>query len=65
MRVVVDWDKCDGHGMCELRAPRLFSVDEAGETTYAYEDRDVPAELEDSARAAVAACPAGALRLDG
>ena len=30
MRVVVDWDLCQGHAMCELEAPDVFSVPKRG-----------------------------------
>lgn len=63
MRVIVDWQKCESHGMCELRAPRLFSVSEAGDMTYAFDGRDIPPDLQQDAIAAAAACPVAALRI--
>ncbi|HUZ19599.1 MAG TPA: ferredoxin [Acidimicrobiales bacterium] len=61
-RLLVDGARCDGHGICALSCPERISLDEWG---YATVD---PAPIEDRAtfaraRRAVAACPAGALRL--
>ena len=61
MRIVVDRDLCDGHGMCEAMAHEFFELD----------DDDVMQLLEESppeserakVHAAVQACPALALSL--
>ena len=61
MRIVVDRDLCDGHGMCEAMAHEYFELD----------DDDVMHVLEESppeserarVHAAVQACPALALSL--
>jgi ferredoxin len=29
-KVVVDWDLCQGHGVCEGEAPEVFQLDEEG-----------------------------------
>ncbi|WP_310961688.1 ferredoxin [Nocardioides terrisoli] len=63
MRIVVDRDLCDGHGMCEAMAHEYFQLD----------DDDVMHVLDDSppesdrakVHAAVQACPALALTLEG
>jgi ferredoxin len=28
MRVIVDFDQCDGNGLCAERAPEIFELDE-------------------------------------
>ena len=58
----VDSEKCQGHNRCYAIAPELFDVDDLG---YAHElnDGDVPAELEDKARLAVANCPEYAIAI--
>jgi len=61
VRIVVDRDLCDGHGMCEAMAHEYFELD----------DDDVMHVLEESppeterpkVHAAVQACPALALSL--
>ncbi len=51
MKIRVDPDKCQGHARCYGLAPELFDVDE------------VPAELEDNARLAIAYCPEYAIEI--
>ena len=52
---------CTGHGLCAELLPELITLDEWGYPILA--QHPVPAPLERSARRAVAACPALALRL--
>ena len=59
-RVVVDWTRCDGHGLCAELLPELVGLDDWG---YPLVAKDVPADLETHVRRAVSACPALALRL--
>lgn len=61
MRVVVDLDKCTGHGICESIAEEVFEVQDDG--TVVIHDADRPED--DSARMqqAVTQCPAAALTL--
>jgi len=63
MRIDVDWDACEGHGLCEDAAPKVFSVDDDGNLTYFFDGDEVPAEHENAARNAVGVCPVIALRL--
>ena len=49
MRIVLDRDKCQGHGRCYALAPELFDADDEGYAVLKV-DGDVPAELEDDAR---------------
>ena len=56
MRVKVDQDKCEGHNRCCALAPELFDVDDYGTAT-ALNDGNVPLELEEKAKLAVANCP--------
>ncbi|MBY6365091.1 ferredoxin [Rhodococcoides corynebacterioides] len=62
MRVDVDWDRCEGHGMCAEVAPDVFSLDDEGELHHAFDGADVPDEHVAGARAAVGVCPVAALR---
>ncbi len=56
MRVRVDADKCQGHNRCYALAPELFDVDDYGQAVV-IGDGEVPPELEEKARLAVANCP--------
>ncbi|RTL67839.1 MAG: ferredoxin [Pseudonocardiaceae bacterium] len=56
----VDAIACDGHGLCADLLPELVDLDEWG---YPIVTGPVPRRLRRSAAAAVAACPALALRL--
>ena len=60
-RLSVDRIACAGHGLCAELLPEIVDEDEWGYPILAT-DR-VPGELLADARAAVAACPALALRL--
>ena len=62
MLIHVDYDRCEGHGLCAEQAPALFSLDDDAELTYHAEGADVPPDLHTSARSAIAACPVAALR---
>jgi ferredoxin len=61
MRIVVDYNKCTGLGMCEAEAPELFEVQDDGSLLVLQEkpDADRRAELE----AAVESCPTEALSI--
>jgi ferredoxin len=63
MRVVVDYDKCTGLGLCESIAPEFFEVQDDGslELLRTEADEDHRAELEEAVRS----CPTEALSLEG
>jgi ferredoxin len=63
MRVWVDAEKCQGHNRCYALAPELFDVDDYG-LAHVRIEGDVPAELEDKARLAVANCPEYAITIE-
>ena len=58
--LVVDWQRCRGHGLCAALAPELFSLDAHGYPIVS--NAPVPVWLEESAQRAVNQCPALALR---
>jgi ferredoxin len=62
MRVYVDPAVCQGHTLCTLAAPQLFLLGEDDGHAYVATE-DVPAELEDAVRKAVATCPEGAISI--
>jgi ferredoxin len=63
MRVNLDTEKCQGHNRCYALAPELFDVDDYG-TAVLLIDGDIPAELHEKARLAVANCPEYAITLE-
>jgi NADH:ubiquinone oxidoreductase subunit F (NADH-binding)/ferredoxin len=60
-RLVVDWARCDGHGLCAHLAPELVRLDRHGYPILT--DASVSGRLEPRARKAISGCPALALRL--
>lgn len=62
MRVAVDRDLCQGHAMCELEAPDVFSVPKSGTVNLLTER---PSEQhQDAVRLAVKYCPTHALSIE-
>jgi len=62
MRIVVDHEKCQGHGRCYDLAPEVFGADNDGYVELLVTG-DVPPALEAKARTAVNNCPERALSL--
>jgi ferredoxin len=63
MRIVLDADRCQGHGRCYVLAPDLFDADEFGHCVLLVDE--VPADREGHARTGVENCPEQALALEG
>jgi len=61
-KLVVDWIKCDAHGICAELFPEWIRLDDWGYPVI--DEREIPAALMAHARRAVTACPTLALRLD-
>jgi ferredoxin len=61
VRIDVDWDLCEGHGVCAATAPELFEVTDADKVRVL--NSTPPAALTDSAAAAARGCPRAALTL--
>jgi ferredoxin len=61
MRIEVDLNRCEGHGICEAIAPDFFSVDDDG--TLSVLSDDVQDDAEEVVRNAVMGCPVSALKL--
>jgi sterol 14-demethylase len=62
VRIIVDRDLCQGHGVCESEAPDVFSVSKQGVLTVI--DENPPEELRPMVEQAVAFCPTKALRIE-
>lgn len=60
--LLVDWTRCDGHGLCASLVPELLTADEWGFPVRTATPID--AGLLVHARRAATACPALALRLE-
>ncbi len=61
MRIVVNYDKCTGLGMCEAEAPDLFEVQDDG-SLLVLEEKPGDYKREEL-EAAVTACPTEALSI--
>jgi ferredoxin len=59
---IVDEQRCQGHGRCELIAPHLFAVDDRGISSVLVGDID-PADLAD-AEEAEQSCPEQAITVE-
>jgi ferredoxin len=62
MRVVVDRDLCQGHGVCESEAAGVFSLSKQGELTIV--DPTPAEDLRAQVEQAVKFCPTHALRIE-
>ncbi|AWK71007.1 ferredoxin [Rhodococcus oxybenzonivorans] len=61
MKVEADLDLCQGHAMCELEAPEVFTVPKHGKVEIV--DTAPPETLRASVESAVRFCPTQALRI--
>lgn len=55
----IDWDECEGNGICARVAPEIFSCDEQGNSDVLLEE--VPEELYAKAMLAMRQCPTNAI----
>ncbi len=63
VRIVLDPDRCTGHGRCYSLAPHVFDADDEGHSVVLLEE--VPPEYQGEARQAVDACPESAISIEG
>jgi ferredoxin len=62
MRVVLDSDRCVGHGRCYALAPEVYDADDEGHCLMQFGPDDaIPTDLEAKARLGAANCPEQAL----
>jgi ferredoxin len=61
MRVVIDWDLCQGHAACMGEAPEVFRVSDEGKLEILSERP--PESLRSRVELAVRYCPTGAITL--
>jgi sterol 14-demethylase len=62
MKIVVDRDLCQGHGVCESEAPEVFSVSKDGVLTIL--DENPAEEKRKLVELAVSFCPTHALHIE-
>ena len=62
MKVIVDRDLCQGHGVCESEAPAVFTVSKKNVVEVL--DESPSEELRSQVEAAVRFCPTHALRIE-
>lgn len=62
-RVVIDRDKCVGHGRCYSLAPDVYDADDEGFAELADGDAPATPELRARARLGAETCPEGAISL--
>jgi sterol 14-demethylase len=62
MRIVIDWDLCQGHANCMGEVPEVFEVSSEGRLTVR-EERP-PASLRSRIDLAVRYCPTGAITVE-
>ncbi|HKS98727.1 MAG TPA: ferredoxin [Rugosimonospora sp.] len=61
MRIKLDRTVCDGFGVCGLRAPETFSLDEWGYAALVDRSGEVAPGREDGVRQALLDCPVHAI----
>ncbi len=61
MKILVDWDLCQGHANCTGDAPEVFHVDDEGKLHVRIAEPDE--SLRSKVELAVRYCPSGALRI--
>ncbi len=61
MRIVLDPDLCQGHGVCESEAPAVFELGKAPQVRII--DQRPPDNQRTAVEAAVRFCPTSALRI--
>jgi ferredoxin len=60
VKVRVDPERCQGHTLCAMHAPKTFELDEVDGHSSVI-DEDVPADQEDEVMEAVRSCPERAI----
>lgn len=59
MRVIVDENRCEGHGQCQDTAPDVFELNDEGVSVVLLDP--IPDALRQQAEAGVRVCPMAAL----
>lgn len=59
LTAVIDWDKCEGNGVCARVAAEIFSCDQEGNSDVILDE--IPNELRAKAMLAMRQCPTKAI----
>jgi len=59
VKVIVDDDRCRGHGVCCTICPEVFTLTDDGYTVV--QTPEIPAEFEEAVRTASGSCPERAI----
>jgi len=62
MKIVIDWDLCEGNGACMDAAPEIFEVDDDDQLIVL--DAAPPEALRERAVRAVQRCPKAAIAIE-
>jgi sterol 14-demethylase len=62
VKVTIDFDLCQGHGVCMGECPEIFQVNDDGEVNILQENPDP--SLEKKVRNAARFCPTGAISIE-
>jgi ferredoxin len=63
MKIIVDFDVCQSHGLCTQSAPEVFEIRDDG---FLYILNESPAEsLRSKVERAIQECPTGAIKVEG
>jgi ferredoxin len=62
MRIELDRNVCQGHGVCQMTAPNLFTLSDEDGLAIQPQNPIAP-EFQDEARLAAASCPERSLRI--
>jgi len=61
MKVIIDTDRCTGHGRCYSLAPEVFDADDEGHSMLRVSE--LPENLKAKAQIGVDNCPEGAISI--
>ncbi|TCP57266.1 ferredoxin [Tamaricihabitans halophyticus] len=60
MKIDIDFDRCESHGLCALTAPEVFWIDDDGYTQFVPEP---PESERDAVEQAIDGCPMQAIKM--
>lgn len=63
LKATIDWDKCEGNGVCARVASEIFTCDDQGNSDVILEE--IPEELRAKAMLAMLQCPTNAITVEG